>query len=144
LPSLLKSTLTAGQAAIDTGTSIILAPTATVLGIFAQIPGSIPIAIYGVEPTMWAYPCAAQAEVSLLFSGKAFAINPLDMNAGILTPGFGSMVGDPKLDPVLAAFKGGYCLAAMAGYDMTTVQDLTPFYVVVSAVPLALGLVVFR
>lgn len=81
--SLLTGTIIdGGQAAIDTGTTLILAPTAATALIFAQIPGSFPVPLQlpngAAQPVLYAYPCSYTAKglpyVSLTFGGKDFVI----------------------------------------------------------------------
>lgn len=109
---------TAGQAAIDTGTTLVIAPTVAALSIFAQIPGSVPIPLgLGVPPiTGFAYPCASNPKVSLGFAGKQFAINPLDFNFGTITDDLGIALGNSSLS--------GLCIAGIAAADLDPTQNL--------------------
>ena len=97
---------TRGQAIIDTGTTLVLAPTAAAYAIFDIVPGSfaLPVASDSYSDgssaqTFFAYPCATSAEYmpAIRFGGKAFAINPLDFNFGLLTSSFARLVGDEAL-----------------------------------------------
>ncbi|EGP88013.1 unnamed protein product [Zymoseptoria tritici ST99CH_1A5] len=115
---------TAGQAAIDTGTTLIIAPNAAALSIFSQIPGSVPLPLGGAV-TLFAYPCASKPTVNLKFAGKSFAVNPLDLNFGRLTDDLGL---DLSGLPVLGGLIGGlYCLAGIAGADFRPGEN---FYIV--------------
>lgn len=127
-PGLLTST-TKGQAAIDTGTTIILAPTVAATAIYSQIPGSFPVPVAGGVggPTVFAYPCSAKPKVAIQFAGKSFAIDPRDFNIGSLTSDFASFLGKDNLIDKLTG--GGYCLGAIAGFDIDPTENL---YVVVS------------
>ena len=121
---------TKGQAAIDTGTTIILAPTAAALAIFARIPGAfpVPLASGSASTTIFAYPCNSNPQVSLTFAGKQFAINPLDFNLGTLTSSFASLIGSNVLSNALDRLVGGgLCAASIAGADLDPTQN---FYVV--------------
>lgn len=85
-PDLLLDLLTSGQAAIDTGTTIILAPTVNALLFFSSIGGfPIPLISGSASLTIFAYPCQSTKKVGIKFAGKDFAINPLDFNFGQLT-----------------------------------------------------------
>lgn len=118
---------TKGQSAIDTGTTILLAPTDAALAIFALIPGAFPVPLASGSPTItvFAYPCNTKKTVSVGFAGKQFAINPLDMSLGALTPGFASFVGNHKLlETLLGPLGGGFCLASIAGADIDPTENL--------------------
>ncbi|KAK4502804.1 hypothetical protein PRZ48_006230 [Zasmidium cellare] len=114
---------TAGQAAIDTGTTLIIAPTTAAASIFAQIPGSIPLPLGVGVPliTLFAYPCAEKPNVSLVFANKGFAINNLDFNFGTLSEGLGLGLANNTIAGQLA---NGYCLAGLAGADLDPTQNL--------------------
>ena len=117
---------TKGQAAIDTGTTLIIAPYAAALSIFAQIPGSVPLPL-GVGIVGFAYPCSSKPQVSLGFAGKQFAINDLDFNFGTLTEDFGLQLGNDTLSGILGSITNSYCLAGIAGADL---EPGTELYVV--------------
>ncbi|KAI5369695.1 Putative aspartic peptidase A1 family, aspartic peptidase, active [Septoria linicola] len=106
---------TNGQAAIDTGTTLVIAPTAAALSIFAQIPGSVPIPLGGTI-LGFAYPCASKPQVNLKFAGKNFAINDLDFNFGTLSDDLG--LGNNTLSSLLGPITNAYCLAGIAGADL--------------------------
>jgi hypothetical protein len=113
---------TAGQAAIDTGTTLIIAPNAAALSIFAQIPGSFPIPLGTTN--LFAYPCSSKPQVNLNFAGKPFVVNPLDFNFGRLIDDLGIDLGIDILDKLLG---GLYCVAGIAGADFKPGEN---FYVV--------------
>jgi cathepsin D len=120
---------TAGQAAIDTGTTIILAPTDAALAIFAQIPGSFPVPLLSGVPeiTLFAYPCntAANYIPSMVFAGTPLRINPLDFNFGQLTPSFADLIGNGTLATLLDNLTmSPKCLAAIAAADLDPTQNL--------------------
>lgn len=112
---------TRGQAAIDTGTTLIIAPTLAAASIFAQIPGSIPLPLGVGVPliTLFAYPCSENPKVSLRFAGKNFAINPLDFNFGTVTDDVALNLG---ID--LSALTNQLCIAGIAGADLNPTEEL--------------------
>ncbi|KAG0696968.1 aspartic peptidase domain-containing protein, partial [Suillus ampliporus] len=69
-------------AAIDTGTTLIAAPSSVTANIYAQIPGSV--ALTGEYAGLYAFPCTANVAVTMSFGGTDWAINPLDMNVGVV------------------------------------------------------------
>ncbi|KAI6959199.1 hypothetical protein KC329_g17437, partial [Hortaea werneckii] len=115
-----------GQAAIDTGTTIILAPLAAAATIFARIPGSVPIPLEllngALEPLLFAYPCAENPNVAITFGGKDFAINSKDFNFGRLTPDFSEFLGNNTLSDLLNS--ASYCLASIAAFDIRPQENL--------------------
>lgn len=117
---------TKGQAAIDTGTTIILAPLIAATAIFARIPGSFPVPLElldgELEPVLYAYPCASNPAVDLTFGGKDFVVDPRDLNLGQLTPDFGTIVGNNTLSSLLN--EASYCLAAIAAFDIEPAENL--------------------
>ncbi|KXT11479.1 hypothetical protein AC579_2420 [Pseudocercospora musae] len=112
---------TQGQAAIDTGTTLIIAPTLAATSIFAQIPGSIPLPLGVGVPliTLFAYPCASNPKVALKFAGKNFAINPLDFNFGTVTEDIALNLG---ID--LSEVTNQLCIAGIAGADLDPTEEL--------------------
>jgi cathepsin D len=121
---------TKGQAAIDTGTTIVLAPTAAAAAIFALIPGAIPMPLLSGSTSLllYAYPCntAAKNIPKIQFAGTQFAINPLDFNFGSLSSSSSlmSILGASQLfDPDTAA-KIGYCVAGIAAEDISPSENL--------------------
>ncbi|KAI4597169.1 hypothetical protein LQW54_006612 [Pestalotiopsis sp. IQ-011] len=124
----------AGQAAIDTGTTILLAPTAAAAAVFAEIKGSFGLTLEGQK--IYLYPCntAVTNIPSITFAGVDLAINPLDFKLGSL--GLGADVDDLTLGDAdlaaeirqraaaLAPEAGGYCIAGFSGGDLTGIDDL--------------------
>lgn len=127
-----ESVFTPGQAAIDTGTTLVLAPTAAAASIFARVPGAMPVPLDltdgSAEPVLYAYPCASTPDVEIVFAGKKFAIQAEDFNFGSLTGDFATIVGDNALAAVLNDTLE-YCLAGIAGEDVNEEENL---YIVVS------------
>lgn len=118
---------TQGQAAIDTGTTIILAPTAAALATFALVPGALPIPLASgsATTTMFAYPCNSDPQITLGFAGQQFAVNSLDLNLGQITEGFASIIDAlPLLGDLLGGIDGGLCAAAIAGADIMPQENL--------------------
>lgn len=131
----------AGQAAIDTGTTIILAPTGAARAIFSQIPGAraAPL-ISSPGMTFYTYPCGTQSIPSITFGGKKYSINANDFNLGTLTAGFKEMLDDTNMvddglgdglgglgDPLgglLGGAAGQRCVAAIVGADLDPTQNL--------------------
>ncbi|OJA14050.1 hypothetical protein AZE42_05215 [Rhizopogon vesiculosus] len=70
-------------AAIDTGTTLIAAPTFVIAGIWAQVPGSM--ALKGNYTGLYAFPCNTSITVSMSFGGTDWGISPVDMNVGTVT-----------------------------------------------------------
>lgn len=69
-----------GLAAIDTGTTLIGAPSALVSKIYSAVPGSKPLT--GQYEGMYAFPCTTTVSVSISFGGTDWPISPDDMNLG--------------------------------------------------------------
>lgn len=133
---------TRGQAIIDTGTTLVLAPTAAANAIFDLIPNSFPIPFAGyTDQTFFAYPCATPSSYipAIRFGGKSFAFNPLDFNFGLLTPSFARLVGNETLAVrleialTMGTAKGAgeaddgdaeNCVAAIVGTDDTPQADV--------------------
>lgn len=67
-------------AAIDTGTTLIAAPSTVAANIWAQVPGSV--ALTGEYEGLFAFPCNTDVTVTMSFGGSAWTINPADMNIG--------------------------------------------------------------
>ena len=123
---------TKGQAAIDTGTTLIVAPTAAALAVYLGIPGAFPVPLVSGSPTqtLFAYPCntAANYIPALQFAGKSFAIAPGDFNFGRLTSGFATQIGNSNLvDAILKNRLGPLCLGAIVGADLNPTQNLYVF-----------------
>lgn len=123
---------TKGEAAIDTGTTLILAPTVAATAIYAAIPGAFPVPLQSGSPTqtLFAYPCNTNAKYipAIQFAGKSFAISPLDFNLGRLTTDFATLIGNTNLLQYLSnAASQPVCLGAIVGADLGPTQN---FYVV--------------
>ncbi|KAF2214563.1 hypothetical protein CERZMDRAFT_82538 [Cercospora zeae-maydis SCOH1-5] len=113
---------------IDTGTTLIVAPYAAAISIFAQIPGSIPLPL-GASIPGFAYPCASKPQVHLQFAGKNFVVNPLDFNFGTLSEDFGIRLGNDTLSSIICGVVNSYCVAGIAGADLNPTSTEN-FYVV--------------
>ncbi|KAF8554783.1 acid protease [Imleria badia] len=76
-----------GLAAIDTGTTLIGAPSAITKEIWSNVPGSV--ALTGQFAGMYAFPCSTSISVSLSFGGTHWPVSAADMNLGAVS-GIGS------------------------------------------------------
>ncbi|KAH7925633.1 acid protease [Leucogyrophana mollusca] len=74
-----------GLAAIDTGTTLIGAPTTIVDNIWNAVPGSQ--ALTGEYEGMYAFPCTTDVSVTISYGGTAWAISSADMNLGSISIG---------------------------------------------------------
>jgi cathepsin D len=72
-------------AAIDTGTSLIGAPTAAVQAIWGAVPGSVPLS--GEQAGYFAFPCSTQLTLAISFGGPAWPIRAADLNLGTIGNG---------------------------------------------------------
>ncbi|KAI0786584.1 aspartic peptidase domain-containing protein [Abortiporus biennis] len=72
--------------AIDTGTTLIGGPSASVQAIYAQVPGSQELT--GNMAGFFAYPCTQDISVAISFGGKTWPISSADMNLGSVGNGF--------------------------------------------------------
>nr|VWO95028.1 Aspartyl proteinase [Ganoderma boninense] len=98
----------AAASAIDTGTTLIGAPSEAVSAIFGAIDGAEPLS--GQLQGFWAFPCNTQLNIALAFGGKAWSISDDDMNlgrvqgnlclGGIFDLNLGSNVGSGGGNPV--------------------------------------------
>ncbi|KAH0828119.1 aspartic peptidase domain-containing protein [Lanmaoa asiatica] len=77
-----------GLAAIDTGTTLIGAPSTVTQEFWASVPGSV--ALGQQNQGLYAFPCSTSISVSLSFGGTNWAISPADMNLGEVPVGTGS------------------------------------------------------
>lgn len=114
-----------GQAAIDTGTSLILVPSLAAFATILQIPGVEPIPLAdGVN--LFAYPCNTDPKniPAITFAGVKFPINPRDFNYGRLTDEFAEAIGSQKLLNFLDQATEPYCLSAIAVSDIDLNQNL--------------------
>lgn len=127
---------------IDTGTTLVLAPTAAAYAIFELIPSSFPIS--GAEyndQLFFAYPCSTPSSYipAIQFGGESFGINPLDFNFGLLTSSFARLLGNEtlavRLETEVAARMGKgkrqadggdgeNCVAAIVGTDVAPGENL--------------------
>lgn len=122
-----------GQAAMDTGTTLILAPTAAVASLITQIPGALPLPL-GADMTAIAYPCGSKPKVNLGFAGKKFVINDLDFKLQSLTSNLATQMQSDPLTSILnkllggllggGSGSGGYCIASVVGADLGPTQNL--------------------
>ncbi len=128
---------------IDTGTTLVLAPTAAAYAIFALIPDAFPISGAEYEDQLFfAYPCSMPASYvpAIQFAGVEFGINPLDFNFGVLTSSFARLVGNETLAARLETTRGiagrgegvggveddddETCVAAIVGTDVAPEENL--------------------
>jgi len=73
------------ESAIDTGTTLIGAPSADVSAIYAQVPGARAMSASTGYEGYWEYPCSTNVDVSLQYGGLSYAINNADFNLGSFT-----------------------------------------------------------
>ncbi|KAG2142917.1 acid protease [Suillus bovinus] len=66
----------ASYAAIDTGTTLVAGPAASIAAIYAQIPGSQPVT--GSWEGFYSYPCDTAVVVEISFGGPHWTISPGD------------------------------------------------------------------
>jgi cathepsin D len=83
VPITVPTTGTSSFAAIDTGTTLVGGPQATIASIFAQVPGSV--AGTGDYEGYWMYPCDTQVTVQMSFGGRMWSIDPADFNLAQLS-----------------------------------------------------------
>lgn len=129
----IKAPLTNGNAAMDTGTTVVIAPLQAAAAIHALIPGAFPVPLVSGSPEelIWAYPCSEKPKVSFILGGHSFAYNPLDFNLGSLTSGFADIIGAESLLSALAnPLAGGLCASSIIGADITPVNGASNFYVI--------------
>lgn len=121
--------VTAGQAAIDTGTTIILAPTAAAIEIHSRIPLAFPVPLVSGSSSinLFAYPCntAARFIPAIRFAGTDFVIDPRDFNFGVLTTSFADLIGNSSLlGKLLDKLIPQLCISAIAGADISPTTNL--------------------
>jgi len=80
-----KTLTPGGQAAIDTGTSLIGGPSAAMANLYAQIPGAQTGT--GDLAGYYIYPCSTKVTVSLKFGGTDYSINASDFSRPVDTSG---------------------------------------------------------
>ncbi|KAI0124788.1 aspartyl protease [Xylariales sp. AK1849] len=123
-----NSTGAAGQAAIDTGTTILVAPTAAARTIFKSIPRTLGLTLAG--ELIYLYPCDTDESYvpSLTFAGVDLAINPLDFKLGSLSAldvdnlALGNETTAAQIRSHIAL--ADICIAGVIGGDLTGVDDL--------------------
>lgn len=124
----MASPQTKGQAIIDTGTTLILAPTMAAFSIFLNIPGAVPIPLVqgSQSVTVFAYPCDTDPKYIpvIQFAGALFTIDPLDFNYGQLTQEFAESIGSTTLMALLKKNPRAYCLSAISTADLDVNQNL--------------------
>ncbi|KAL7412344.1 aspartic peptidase domain-containing protein [Mrakia frigida] len=76
------------NAAIDTGTTLIVGPTEDVAAIYAQIDGA-----KDVGGGHWVFPCTNTVSVSFVFGGTPYALTSADMSRGLYETGSSFCVG---------------------------------------------------
>ncbi|MCJ1463840.1 hypothetical protein MMC07_002449 [Pseudocyphellaria aurata] len=115
---------TKGQAAIDTGTTLILAPKATVSDIHRNIPGAFLVSLGTL--TLIAYPCDTKASdiPALQFVDKSFSIASSDFNFGQLTAAFAKLIGSDQLLSYSSSRSSSMCLGAIVGTNLDLSQNL--------------------
>jgi cathepsin D len=86
-------------AAIDTGTSLIIAPSDVAAAIYQQIPNSQPYGS-GQASGTYAIPCSSDVQITLSFGGQTYSVNSQDMLNGALDN------------------SGQYCLGGVLGEDL--------------------------
>jgi cathepsin D len=72
-----------GLAAIDTGTTLIGAPSDITTEIWSNVPGSV--ALTGQYQGMYSFPCTTSVAVTLSFGGTTWTITTDDMNLGAVS-----------------------------------------------------------
>ncbi|KAG2037516.1 aspartic peptidase domain-containing protein [Suillus americanus] len=123
-----------GLAAIDTGTTLIGAPTPIAASIWAQVPGSTELT--GDWQGLYAFPCDTNVTVYISFGGTNWAISPLDMNLGTLND---TMTGNAN--PTSQMCAGGIFDIGIGSVPAWIVGDtfLKNVYSVFRASPAAVG-----
>lgn len=79
------------SAAIDTGTTLIGAPTAAVNGIWGAVKGAVPLS--GQMAGFFSFPCNAQLAISISFGGPSWPISIEDLNLGTVGAGNSQCLG---------------------------------------------------
>ncbi|KAG6360358.1 hypothetical protein INS49_011416 [Diaporthe citri] len=133
---------TKGQAAIDTGTPMIIAPPAAAREIMSQIPGSLPLSmqIHGSAFDMFLFPCdTADSYIpSITFAGANFQISPVDFNIGKVAPEEVDEIamGSESLAAEIRTKMGevtDYCVAGLKGVQINSASGTTDLYVIGAA-----------
>jgi cathepsin D len=125
-----------GLAAIDTGTTLIGAPTPIAASIWAQVPGSTELT--GDWQGLYAFPCDTDVTVYISFGGTNWAISPLDMNLGTLND---TMIGNASASSPSQMCAGGIFDIGIGSAPAWIVGDtfLKNVYSVFRASPAAVG-----
>ncbi|KAG2074048.1 acid protease [Suillus decipiens] len=123
-------------AAIDTGTTLIAAPSAVTTDIWAAVPGSI--ALTGSYAGLYAYPCSTNVTVTISFGGSAWTIDPADMNIGTVS---GSVSGTTSEMCAGGIFDIGTSIGSGSNVPTWVIGDtfLKNVYSVFRAEPAAVG-----
>ncbi|KAG8945216.1 hypothetical protein FRC04_001122 [Tulasnella sp. 424] len=80
------------SAVIDSGTILIVIPTAAAKALYAKIPGA-KTAHSSFGPGFYTYPCDCNlGPITLSFNGDKYAINPVDFNLGPISSGSSTCV----------------------------------------------------
>jgi len=79
------NTGTGNTAAIDTGTTLIGAPTTAVNAIWGAVSGAVPLT--GNMTGFYAFPCNTQLTIAISFGGPAWPISLADLNLGTVSSG---------------------------------------------------------
>jgi cathepsin D len=87
------------SAIIDSGTTLIVAPTADAAKFYQSVPGSA-----SVGDGYYTYPCNSPPSVSLAFGGRKFAISPDTFSLGQVSAGSSQCVGGVVGEDVGADF----------------------------------------
>lgn len=94
------------QAAVDTGTTLVGAPTTVTTAMYAAISGSRALTGSGYEG-YWEYPCNGTAGVSLTFGSVSYSISEADFNIGAFSE------------------DGDYCLGALYEQEFSSSSPLS-------------------
>lgn len=123
-------------AAIDTGTTLIAAPTTVTASIWAQVPGSM--ALQGAYAGLYAFPCSTAVTVTMSFGGSTWTINSADMNLGSVPS---SVSGTTTQMCAGGIFDIGTSVGSGAGVPTWIIGDtfLKNVYSVFRANPAAIG-----
>lgn len=76
------TTLSGQLAAIDTGTTLIGAPSDVVDQIYSSISGAVPVTSGGSSSGYYAFPCSTTITAAFSFGGRSFTMATSDFNAG--------------------------------------------------------------
>lgn len=123
-------------AAIDTGTTLIAAPSTVAADVWSQVSGSV--ALTGEYEGLYAFPCTTDVTVTISFGGSAWTIDPADMNIGSVPS---SISGSTSQLCAGGIFDIGTSVGSGAGVPTWIVGDtfLKNVYSVFRANPAAVG-----